>query len=418
MRRRIRRLAINMLLLGIVAGSIFGITVRQSGFAAPTGAEMIGRTTLRWIDTSRPEVMTGAPDDRREVVVHLWYPAVSGADAQPAPYFPDLDALGPALAASGEASTLTRFGLRFIRTHALADAVVSPASRRYPVLIFSPGNATNSSFYTALVEELVSHGYVVAAIDHPYDVAAVRLNHDRIAGYAGASWPAPGTNLQPDGADDHVRFARARVAERARDAIFVLDQLGQLDAAAQGRFAGRLDLQRVGILGHSLGGMTAGDACQMDPRFKAGLNLDGLQLGQPFYPVTDGRSLHQPFMLITKAVPEPAGEMLARMNITHEQWQARHTEMDQGLQALLRGLPGGGYRVIVDGADHGDFTDVPQLAPALFSAADGTAARRMRIIAAYTRAFFDHTLLDRPAPLLDGATPEYPEVLVERYGSA
>jgi hypothetical protein len=184
--RWIRWVTLTMLLVVLVPIAVFAIALRQSGFTAPRGPHSVGRTTLRWIDGDRPEVMTDEPGDRREVVVQLWYPAVPDALARRAPYVPDLDMLGATLADSGEVGRLARFGLRFIHTHALADAAVAPAAGGFPVLIFSPGNATNTSFYTALIEELVSQGYVVAAIDHPYDVAAVRLSENRVAGYAGA----------------------------------------------------------------------------------------------------------------------------------------------------------------------------------------------------------------------------------------
>ena len=413
--RRIRWLTVTTLLFGLVPVAVFAIAVRQSGFGAPRGPHTIGRTTLRWIDGGRPEVMTDEPGDRREVVVQMWYPAVPDALARRAPYVPDLDMLGATLADSGEVGRLARFGLRFIRTHAFVDAAVAPEPGGFPVLIFSPGNATNTSFYTALIEELVSQGYVVAAIDHPYDVAAVRLSENRIAGYARTRWPMPGANPRSEGVDDQMRFARARVAERARDASVVLDQLGRLNAEPQGRFAGRLDLQRAGIFGHSLGGMTAGDACSMDRRFQACLNLDGLQSGQPVYSEGGEQSPQQPFMLITKAVPEPGGDMLTSMQITRDQWRAQMGKLEQRLQASLSSMPSGAYRVTIQGAAHGDFTDVPFLSPALFSNAHDVAARRLRIIADFTRAFFDRTMLDRPATLLDDVASAYPEVVVERY---
>ena len=86
------------------------------------------------------------------------------------------------------------------------------------------------------------------------------------------------------------------------DMGFALDQLERLNASdPSGRFLGRLDMQRVGVFGHSLGGATALQFCHDDSRCEAGIDVDGAPLGSV---VTDG--VTQPFMFLlatTKASP-------------------------------------------------------------------------------------------------------------------
>src|SRR5687768_9924496 len=41
----------------------------------PTGAFAIGRRSLVLVDRLRPETMTTDPNDRREVLLNIWYPA-------------------------------------------------------------------------------------------------------------------------------------------------------------------------------------------------------------------------------------------------------------------------------------------------------------------------------------------------------
>ncbi len=50
---------------------------------------------------------------------------------------------------------------------------------RFPVVLFSPGSGGARTQNTAWAEELASHGYLVAALDHPYDSAAVVLTDGR-----------------------------------------------------------------------------------------------------------------------------------------------------------------------------------------------------------------------------------------------
>ena len=62
---------------------------------------------------------------------------------------------------------------------------------------------------------------------------------------------------------------------QAADLASVADQLAQLPADAAGLLAGRLDLDRLGGLGHSFGGNAALQWCRDDRRCRAAANLDG-----------------------------------------------------------------------------------------------------------------------------------------------
>ena len=75
---------------------------------------------------------------------------------------------------------------------------------------------------------------------------------------------------------------------------FALDQLERLNTSdPSGRFLGRLDMQRVGVFGHSLGGATALQFCHDDSRCKAGIDVDGAPLGNV---IAEG--VTQPFMFL------------------------------------------------------------------------------------------------------------------------
>src|SRR5262249_37741438 len=68
---------------------------------------------------------------------------------------------------------------------------------------------------------------------------------------------------------------------RVADVRFVLDELGRLDEDGPGALlAGRLDLARVGVFGHSFGGAVAAEACRADPRIRCAADLDGLIFGE------------------------------------------------------------------------------------------------------------------------------------------
>ena len=234
---------------------------------APTGAHAVGKGAAVLEDTSRPEPATAAAGDNRRVRIVAWYPAIAGTGTAAA-YLDDLDRIGEGLEASGSIGGLERAGMGLVTTGALSQADVATAADLFPVVILSPGNATNVEFYSALAEDLASHGYVVIGLDHPFQSAAVDIG-GTVATYSG----------DPPLSEAHA-VTSARIEERVADIGFVVDRL-EADAAGFGTLAGRLDLGRVAAIGHSNGGLAAVEICD-DPRISACANLDGQNLAGPF----------------------------------------------------------------------------------------------------------------------------------------
>jgi dienelactone hydrolase len=200
--------------------------------------------------------------------VWLWYPAAGRRDAARAPYRPGFGDRLPGFAAPRNA---------VIRTHSIADASLSDLRTHYPVLVFEPGLGADAAAYTALAEELASQGYVVAAINPTYSTT-VRF--------------ADGTVVSSvDRARDRADPGQI-VNVWAEDLRFVTTRLADLNRSAT-KFQGRLDLSRVGFVGHSLGGAAAIEAGHDDSRCVAVANLDG----DPFGAVLE-RGLGKPFLFI------------------------------------------------------------------------------------------------------------------------
>ena len=153
------------------------------------------------------------------------------------------------------------------------------AARSPPDLLPRIGRLQRS--YSALLEELASHGYVVAAIQHTYGTSAVGFPDQRLVRFGGKKWNAG----DQDPLENRLRFYRSITDVWASDAVFVLDQLAQLEQGTPASvLKGRLDLTHVGIFGHSFGGIAAAQACERDDRFKACLNLDGMRAGLVYLP--------------------------------------------------------------------------------------------------------------------------------------
>lgn len=306
-----------------------GRGVAQHGLPDPSGPYGVGTVRLTLVDSSRTDPTHPESNSPRRLVVQVWYPAAtSGAGTRLAPYIPELAQLEADLA---EAYPGVRFDT--LMTRAVWDAPSIPG-RRFPLVVFSHGMNTMRVFYTALVQDLASHGFVVAAIDHPFwTVAAVFPDGSRQRLADGMAVRAHLTSDQIDG------FMEDGVRAMAADQAFVAARL----STTLPRFSRSIDPARIGAMGHSMGGMAATQACWTYRIFSSCVSLDGIvwtregfaAAGEPPNPVA------KPFLLLVAPQFLPADRSVLR---------------DRYRQAW--GEPS---ICLVRGSRHNSVTDLPEL---------------------------------------------------------
>jgi len=378
-----------------------------------TGRYPVGTTSWRLVDRARQETFT-ASGEFRNVEVLAWYPAAPRRGAL-APYLREgLIEVRNFAKLFGRESAFD--GTEDVRTHAELDAAPAATPRKFPVLAFSHGYTGVPSSYTALLEDLASHGYVVLSVVHPYEASAATLADGRVVSMLDnadkfrqgiqdvlAEWGpedetmAAVTRTTDEG--EQIRLLRGymgglhhtgRALRRwVDDTKLVLDRLPSLPMkSAAGRLVSRIDLSRLGVFGHSMGGVTAGQFCVEDRRCRAGLNLDGSpQSGT----MIDG-SMPRPFLMVYSARPGRSGANDAIYG------RAAHPY----------------YRVDVRDTRHLEFSDMVfwggplRERPVLGTIAP---ARVTEITSVIVRQYFDQVLLGQRSTLLAG-TPVFPEVTV------
>ena len=154
---------------------------------SPTGPHAVGTTTLHIIDADRPEALTDDPDDHREFMVRVWYPAEPDPGAKPMPYWPDADIVGPIRVKDD----FHNWGLTFLpsyffnhfdlmRSNSYPEAPIATSESAYPVVLFSPGGGVIHERNFLHHEELASHGYIVFSLSAPYDSWAVIFPGGRV----------------------------------------------------------------------------------------------------------------------------------------------------------------------------------------------------------------------------------------------
>ncbi|MFI2128689.1 alpha/beta hydrolase family protein [Lysinibacillus fusiformis] len=367
-------LAIIYSLLAVVLPLLFPVFT----FEEPRGPYQIGTITYDWVDEQREETFTPAPKDKRRLVVQVWYPADSKAKGKSVPYLSDGDAYAKGLSKALNMPKLLFTTFDHVKTHAMENVEISNRETAYPVLLFSHGFNMYKNQNTFQIEQLVSQGYIVVGIEHAYSSAATIFADGRVAYYM----------QQDKDSADYLDQANEGWVE---DAKFTLDQLEKLvENDPDQRFTGRLDMENVGMFGHSFGGATSTQMLMRDSRIKAAINMDGALYGKVEVPE---EGLQKPFLLMSADYS---------LNITQQMTDQKQVEMMERVLARYEHVTeGGNYWLTINHNDHVGFTDFYLLSPLFERMVDVDIRKVHRMINDYSLDFFNHYLKQQSFKLLE-----------------
>lgn len=193
----------------------------------------VGVRTIEILDTGRRNP-DGSP---RKLVTEVWYPATQATKGQAGAAYDVKQVFTPE-----QQAMLSGANVPVLQTTAVRDAPPAASHGPFPLVIFSHGQAAVRWQSTYLTVFLASHGYIVASPDHEggtlYDVVRGQL--------------APVT----DG-----------VQTRPQDVTYVINRLSRLPDADP--LKALIDIERLGVSGHSFGALTALRVAALDKRVKA-----------------------------------------------------------------------------------------------------------------------------------------------------
>lgn len=327
----------------------------------PNGCYAVGTRTDVLKDTRRT----------RDLLVTSWYPAVRGA-AAPAPYMDKKTA--DALA---EDWKLQPDFQRLVRAHALPSAPIAEDGP-FPVVLLEHGLAVVPAIYTILAEGLASNGFIVVATNHPTEALLSEFPDGRELKFT-EFWPT-----EADRRTQGIAMGKFVDEVLVADVRFVLDQLQRMNSHDH-FWHSHLDMSKVGIVGHSMGGAVAAFSMREDSRILAGVNLDGSTfpgMNADVRPVP----VRKPFLFLATEEHASNPEVRIREYV---------------------GSESNSYYVIVGGADHGSFTDANLLSSRFSrdSTPDGSAFQRGLLASLLTRSlageFLAKYLKGTAAPHLD-----------------
>lgn len=306
-------------------------------FPEPTGPYKVGTTSFHLVDKSRLEEYTKVPNDHRELMIQIWYPAKVKNNESTASYTSYPQELAAGLQASIPLPQFALQHLNKIQTNSYQDAKLVKNESGWPVLLFSHGMNLYRYQNTFQVEELVSHGYIVVGIDHTYDAATVVFPDGRIA-------------INKSQFDDGIPALDKHMSLWTDDVTFVLNQIEKFNQTKDGVFYHSIDMEKIGMFGHSYGGATAMQMLMRDNRIKAGINMDGGLYGAD----APNQGVGKPFLMMNA---EEMEEYMsdAKNTVENDLATSLFKELDRRQELALRN---GGYSLTIPNTNHASYTDI------------------------------------------------------------
>ncbi|XP_070552014.1 platelet-activating factor acetylhydrolase-like [Ptychodera flava] len=229
---------------------------------------------------------------------------------------------------------------------------VLPSNQKasFPVVIYSHGLGSCRLQSSTVSIDLVSQGFVVAALEHRDNSAGatyfLRKSDD---GTLSEEWLEFILSL-PSKEEFPLRNSqvkvRARESSRALDLLENLNKgdhvenlLDQTSNSLLKQFKGRLDVSRAVVMGHSFGGSTTVQSLFQDRRFRCGIGLDSW-----IFPIDVGA--------VTDKIQQP----LLFINDERFQWGGNIIRMNR---LLIKNPPAERKLITIMGTDHDNQTDLP-----------------------------------------------------------
>lgn len=189
-----------------------------------------------------------------------------------------------------------------IRSHSLKNPPVIK-NQQYPVLIYNHGYGGFTGVYQSVCEDLASHGYIVVSLGHQDESALLMLDDRSVLSNSSDNDFYVKRNHELNGAEINqlqsiilnsnnkakVKNAYTNLLIKSplhnqsvelwtndvKETILKLELINLKNSTLKGS----LNLENIGVFGHSVGGATAGELSSGTNQIKAGINLDGFQFG-------------------------------------------------------------------------------------------------------------------------------------------
>lgn len=269
-----------------------------------TGKYAVATDKYTWTDQSRKEEFS-KKDENRSLTVEFWYPE------------------------NGEGT--------------------------YPLVVFSHGAFGFSGSNYSTFAELASNGYVVASIGHTYHAF---FTEDTAGKVTTVDMDFFNAVIAQDSKNEKEEYEywKEWLKLRVDDENFVMDTiLKETKNVDSALLFTRIDTEKIGVIGHSLGGASSAQLARVRSDVDAVIVLDGTMLGE--------RLGYEKDKLILNDIPYP----VPLLNVYSQSHYDRAAEMigDDYVNFYVRKNAVCAFDVVFKDSGHLNFTDLPLFSPPL-----------------------------------------------------
>lgn len=226
---------------------------------------------------------------------------------------------------------------------------------RYPLVVFSHGAAAMIESNASTCRELASHGYVVAAVAHPYHAIFVKDVDGQMTPIDMDFMTMATGGMMALNDEEKLALYQDWMKIRTGDMNFVLDTVLQKAAKREEGAFDRIDTAHIGLFGHSLGGATCEAVGRQRDDIGAVIVLEGTMLGE--YIGCDGEN----FLYNTEPYPLPLLDVNSDSLL--ENVAKDYANGDQYINFYIVQNGVDACEVTFDNAAHMNFCDLPLISP-------------------------------------------------------
>jgi pimeloyl-ACP methyl ester carboxylesterase len=256
------RMTLSILIVFVSTSLFLAFPIYQ--MPTPSGPYTIGTQTFEVFDDSRDEIYGDL--GTRAFNYQIWYPGIADKDATRAPWLLDQEITSQALSRDFGFPGFLLNQTKFVSSHSYLNLKLED-DKTYPIIIISHGWSGSKYLHSDLGESLASEGFIAVSIDHTYSSVATRIGDQRIFKQ----------NDALTGFDDNTLGLKSNtrlMMTYGLDISKTIDHLTLFHNDETSPFYAHLDLDNIGVVGHSTGGGGAIYASLIDSRIQALIGLD------------------------------------------------------------------------------------------------------------------------------------------------
>lgn len=236
------------------------------------------------------------------------------------------------------------------------------ADEKYPLILFSHGAFGVKMSNTSTFMELASNGYVVVSIDHSYHAAGT-MDADGKLTIGSQEFMQEVTNANSESYTEEEKFELYSkwMTLRTEDMNFVLDEILEKPENTSAEIYNLIDKEKIGLMGHSLGGAASAQLGRDRKDISAVIDLDGSMLGEY---LMNGEGVIE---MNDEPYPIPILNFYSEYVMNELNANPEYVYVNQYISSISSRA----FETTIKGSNHMSYTDLPLFSPFLASQLSG-----------------------------------------------